>query len=231
MIHDVGTKEKCLTQKHTYISVNQDVMKTVQSVDKKVISRIYGHGRGWVFTPDDFKDLGSRNAVASALKRYVQKGTIRRLTRGLYDYPATDPELGIMEPEVDAIVLAISRRDAIKTQPSGAYAANLLGFSGQVPTTIVYLTDGRTQKMTVRGRTIEFRNATPQTMVIAGTITGLVVQALRHVGQENVDDRVIAQLREKLDVDDRRKLKRDIRHAPEWIAEIIRALEDREERV
>ena len=201
-------------------------METMQSVDKKIISRIYGHKRGWVFTPDDFKDLGSRNAVASALKRYVQKGTIRRLTRGLYDYPATDPELGVLEPAVDAIVLAISRRDAIQFQPSGAYAANLLGLSVQVPTTIVYLTDGRTQKLSVHGRTIEFRNAAPQTMVTAGTITGLVIQALRHVGRENVDYRVVSQLDATLDSDDRQRLKRDIRHAPEWIAEIIRGLED-----
>lgn len=206
-------------------------MKSAQSVDRKLISRIYGHKRGWVFTPDDFKDLGSRNAVASALKRYAKKGTIRRLARGLYDYPATDPDLGIMEPEVDAIVLAVSRRDAIQFQPSGAYAANLLGLSTQIPTTIVYLTDGRTQKLSVHGRTIELRNAAPQTMVTAGTVTGLVIQALRHVGRENVDDRVISQLDAKLNADDRRKLKRDIRHAPEWIAEIIRALEDREERV
>ena len=189
----------------------------MQSVDKKIISRIYGHKRGWVFTPDDFKDLGSRNAVASALKRYVQKGTIRRLTRGLYDYPATDPELGVMEPTVDAIVLAISRRDAIQFQPSGAYAANLLGLSVQVPTTIVYLTDGRTQKLSVHGRTIEFRNAAPQTMVTAGTITGLVIQALRHVGRENVDDRVVSQLDATLDADDRQRLKRDIRYVAECV--------------
>ena len=205
-------------------------MSSAQSVDKKVISRIYGHKRGWVFTPDDFKDLGSRNAVASALKRYAKKGTIRRLARGLYDYPATDPDLGVMEPTVNAIVLAISRRDAIQFQPSGAHAANLLGLSAQVPTTIVYLTDGRTQKLSVHGRTIELRNAAPQTMVTAGTVTGLVIQALRHVGRENVDDRVISQLDAKLNAEDRRKLKRDIRHAPEWIAEIIRALEDREGR-
>ena len=67
-------------------------------------------------------------------------------------------------------------------------------------------------------------------MVTAGTVTGLVIQALRHVGRENVDDRVISQLDAKLNAEDRRKLKRDIRHAPEWIAEIIRALEDREGR-
>lgn len=201
------------------------VSKDLQSTDKKVISRVYGHKRGWVFTPDDFKDLGSRNAVASALKRYVRKGTIRRLARGIYDYPVLDSELGVLDPTVDAIVNAVARRDAIQIQPSGAYAANLMGFSTQVPVNIVFLTDGRTQKISVRGRAIELRKTTPQTMVTAGTVTGLVIQALRHLGKENVDDRVISQLETRLRSEDRKRLKRDIRNAPEWIAEIIRSLD------
>ena len=57
------------------------------SADKKVIARIYGHKRDWVFTPDNFKGIGSRDAVASALKRYKQAGLIHQLARGLYDYP------------------------------------------------------------------------------------------------------------------------------------------------
>lgn len=56
---------------------------------------------GWVFTPNHFKDLGSRGAIASALKRHKQAGYIRQLARGLYHYPKIDPELGILEPSLD----------------------------------------------------------------------------------------------------------------------------------
>lgn len=62
-----------------------------QSIAKKVIRSIRGHGRGWVFSPASFKGLGSCSAVESALRRHKDEGTIRRLARGLYDYPRTDP--------------------------------------------------------------------------------------------------------------------------------------------
>ena len=59
--------------------------KHTQNIDNKIRNRIYGHGKGWVFTPAHFSDLGSRDAVASALKRYRQSGLIRQLARGFYD--------------------------------------------------------------------------------------------------------------------------------------------------
>ena len=99
--------------------------KHKQSIDKKIISRIYGHGRGWVFTPDYFSDLGSRDAIASALKRHRQSGRIRQLARGLYDYPRTDSLLGMLTPSPDDVAKALAGRDAVRLQPSGAYAANL----------------------------------------------------------------------------------------------------------
>ena len=72
-----------------------------KNIDSKVVSRIYGHGRGWVFTPNHFKDLGSRDAVASALKRHKQSGLILQFARGACDYPKIDPELGPLEPPTD----------------------------------------------------------------------------------------------------------------------------------
>ena len=96
--------------------------KHTQSIDNKIISRIYGHGRGWVFTPTYFSDLGSRDAVASGLRRHRQSGLIRQLVRGLYDYPRTDPELGILTPSPDAVARALAGRDAVRLQPSGAEA-------------------------------------------------------------------------------------------------------------
>ena len=32
----------------------------MQSIEDKVIARIYGYGRGWAFSQTDFTDLGSR---------------------------------------------------------------------------------------------------------------------------------------------------------------------------
>ena len=193
-----------------------------RNIDSKVVSRIYGHGRGWVFTPNHFKDLGSRDAVASALKRHKQSGLIRQLARGVYDYPKIDPELGLLEPSTDDIAQALAGRDATRLQPSGAYAANLLGLSTQVPTKIVYLTDGRPRTVQIGKRQITLNQTTPRNMATAGKISGLVIQALRHLGSRDVDAATIEAVKKRLSASDRKRLLADIRHAPAWIADIIR---------
>ena len=196
----------------------------LKAIDNRVVSRIYGHGRGWVFTPNHFKDLGSRDAVASALKRHKQAGLIRQLARGLYDYPRIDPDLGALQPSSDEIANALAGRDAIRIQPTGAYAANLLGLSTQVPMKVVYLTDGLSRTVQIGKRQIILKRTTPRNMATAGRISGLVIQALRYIGQDNVDDGLVAQLGRSLDDQARAVLLKDIRFAPAWIADIFRKL-------
>ena len=198
--------------------------KHTQSIDNKLINRIFGNGKGWVFTPAHFFDLGSRDAVASALKRYRQSGRIRQLARGLYDYPRTDAALGVLSPSPDAVARALAGRDAVRLQPSGAYAANLLGLSTQIPMKIVYLTDGRSRTVQIGKKQIDLKRTTPRNMATAGRISGLVIQALRHLGRQHVDDEVIARLDRKLNTDDRQMLLKDVRFAPAWIADIMRQI-------
>ncbi|MBW1852011.1 MAG: hypothetical protein JRJ15_11380 [Deltaproteobacteria bacterium] len=204
--------------------------KHKHSIESKVVNRIYGHGKGWVFTPAHFSDLGSRDAVASALKRNRQSGLIRQLARGLYDYPRTDPKLGKLSPSPDAVAKALAGRDAVRLQPSGAYAANLLGLSTQVPMKIVYLTDGRSRTVQIGKKHIILKQTTPRNMAMSGRIGGLVIQALRHLGRHHVDDEVIARLDRRLNADDRKQLLKDIRFAPAWIADIMRKLDKKEEK-
>ncbi len=85
----------------------------MQSIDNKVISRIYGKGRGWCFTPNEFMDLGSRSSVDKALSRLTQKGTIRRLARGLYDYPKMHKDLGSLSASPESIAQALAGRGAL----------------------------------------------------------------------------------------------------------------------
>ena len=202
--------------------------KHVNSTDSKILRRIRSHGRGWVFTPDSFADLGTRRAVDLALMRGRDSGFIRQLARGLYDYPKTDPQFGMLQPSTDDIAHALAGRDASRLQPSGAYAANLLGLSTQVPTRVVYLTDGRTRTVQVGARQIILKHTTPRNMATAGKSSGLVIQALRHLGQKNVSQQIIEQLDRRLDNDTRKQLMKDIRYAPGWVADIVRKLWFRE---
>ena len=195
----------------------------MQSIDSNILSRIFGSGRGSVFTPGRFLDLGSRNAVDKVLSRLVQKGTIRRLARGLYDYPKHHPIMGILAPSPDAIARALVGQ-GIRLQPSGAYAANRLGLSTQVPARIVYLTDGPSRTVRVGNQEIRLQRTTPRSMGPADRISGLVIQALRHLGQKHVDDAVIQTLQCKLSDQDRKRLIKDIAYAPAWVGKHLREI-------
>jgi len=198
--------------------------KQPTSTESKAMNRIYGHGRGWVFTPAHLADLGTRDAVASALKRFKAAGVIRQLARGLYDYPVEHPVLGTVAPSADAIARALVVRNAIRLQPSGAYAANVLGLSEQVPSRIVFLTDGPARKVKIGKQEIILQHTTPRNMATAGSKSGTLIQALRYLGQDHVDEKVVATLRRHISPEDRAAIRKDLRHAPAWIADLLRPL-------
>ncbi len=135
-----------------------------------------------------------------------------------------DPELGTLESSAETIAKALAGRDATRLQPSGAYAANLLGLSTQVPMKIIYLTDGRSRTVQLGTRQIILKNTTPRNMATVKKISGLVIQALRYLGKDNITQEEIAKLKMRLSPSERKQLIADIRYAPEWIAEIFREL-------
>lgn len=92
---------------------------------------------GTVFTTAMFAGIGSRAAIDKAMQRLVTRGALRRLSRGLYDKPRQDPLLDTLWPSVDAVVAALTGKDKLRLQPTGAYAANLLGLSEQVPAPVL----------------------------------------------------------------------------------------------
>ncbi len=139
-----------------------------QSIEKSVASRIYGKGRGAVFTPNDFLDLGSRGSIDLSLHRLTDAGTIRRIARGLYHYPESHRLLGEVAPSIEAVAKALAAREQAKLQASGAYAANLLGLSEQVPAKVVFLTSGRARKVKLGQLMIELRPTTPRRVAAAG---------------------------------------------------------------
>ena len=59
-------------------------------------------------------------------------------------------------------------------------------------------------------------------MATAGRISGLVIQALRHLGSSHVDAAIIKAVKRRLIAADRQRLLADIRHASAWIGDILR---------
>lgn len=216
-----STSSLHLKRKSVAFCFKSTMGKHTDSVDHNVLRRIIGKGKGWVFTPSDFQDLGSRTAIRLAIMRHRRQGTIRQLARGLYDYPDQHPGIGILSPSTDAIAQALKGRDAARLQPTGAYAANILGLSDQVPAWTVFLTDGRSRRVRIGKQEIIIRHTTLRNMATAGTTSGLVIQALRWIGRRHVGDQTCALLADRLTNDDKRKLIENARYAPAWVAEIM----------
>lgn len=198
--------------------------KHAQSTATLVWDRILQHGPGWPFTPAAFFDLGTPMAVRLTLHRLKKSGAIRRIGRGLYDYPRQDPQLGVLSPSTDAVVQALKGRDAVRIQASGAHAANLLGLSTQVPMKVVYQTDGRSRSVRLGRQVIQFRRTTPRNLATAGRTSGLVIQALRALGKDAITDDVIKHLDTKLTDADKVQLQADLAYAPQWMAPIFKRL-------
>jgi hypothetical protein len=198
--------------------------KSTQSVDAHILYRIRGIGRGSVVVPSDFVDLGSRQAVDLALHRLAKKGVLRRLARGLYDFPKQHPVLGPLSPSAETVAQALAGRDRTRLQPAGAYAANVLGLSEQVPAKAVFLTDGPTRTVQIGPTTIQLRQTTPRNMAAAGRLSGLVIQALRELGKDHMTAARIEHLKRTLPAEKRRELLNDLKLAPAWMHPIFREL-------
>jgi len=190
-----------------------------------ITQRIQALGQGSVFANRDFLDLGSRAAVDQALSRLTRRGDIRRLRAGIYDYPRQS-RLGQLSPDPAAVAAAISKKSEGRLLASGAYAANLLGISTQVPARIVYYTDGDDKRVAIGNQIIELRHAGPRRMAGAGKVSGLVIQALRYIGKDNVGPEIVDKLRNSLTESDRSTLKLDILLAADWMRPILLCIAD-----
>lgn len=103
-------------------------------IEAKVAERLQETSKGSVLFVDDFLDLGSPDSIKKALYRLTnEKKLLVRLAHGIYLYPKTDKELGILYPSTEEIAKAIARRDKARIIPTGVYALNRLGISTQVP--------------------------------------------------------------------------------------------------
>jgi hypothetical protein len=122
------------------------------------------------------------------------------------------------------VAKALTSRDSVRLQPAGAYAANVLGLSNQVPMKIVFLTDGTSSRVKLGQREIVLKHTTPRNVATAGRKSGTVIQALRHLGQCHVDDKVLAILSRQLNAAERSQLLKDCKYAPAWVANILRRL-------
>lgn len=193
---------------------------TKRQVTTKIMNRIQSFDPGALFVPKDFLDIGSRTAVDKVLSRLSADNRVSRIARGIYHIPKKHRLLGDIPPSVDDIVKTFAAVHGLKIQISGVQAVHLLGLTTQVPVNPPYLTDGQSKTIQIGKIAIVIKHASPKIMAGAGTTAGTVLQAIRFIGKQNLDN-AFDPLKKQLLVDDKQQLKQLIRFAPDWAYSFI----------
>ena len=202
-----------------------------KTIEDRIVSRIYGKGRGWAFSQVDFADLGSRSAVDLALHRREKDALIRRVIRGVYDYPRHSELLQrALSPDIDQVAHALARKFGWRIQPDGATAQNLLGLSTQVPARVIYLSDGPNRAYTIGNTSIAFEHSTLKEAAFKLRESRLVVQALKAFGEGKITPKIISQLRKQFDPALRKRILLDTKTATGWVYAAIQAIAKEESR-
>jgi hypothetical protein len=204
----------------------------MQPIEKKILSRIYGRGRGWAFTKTDFVAGFGEGNTHQALSSLARAGKIRRVCHGVYDYPRYSELLGqALSPDVDQVAQALARKFNWRIQPSGDAALNLLGLSTQVQARWVYLSDGPSREYAlekagdaVGGTALVFRKSALKDAGFSHRESGLLVQALKALGRERIDAPLIERLRNWLPPARRNAVLADTRAATGWIYQFIKQI-------
>jgi hypothetical protein len=194
----------------------------MQPVENRVVSRIYGNGRGWAFSPKDFSDLGTRSSLDVALHRLLAKETIRRVIRGIYDYPQYSERLNrTLSPDMDQVARAIARKFGWKIQPTGMAALNALGLSTQIQGQYAYLSDGPIRTYTIGKQDLIFKHAQRKESGFRHNESALLVQGLKTLGPDRITADTTGKLREWLPKELRPKVIKDTALVTGWIREAI----------
>ena len=198
--------------------------KQIDSVDSKSLSLIYGQGRGWCFSQKDFGHLGSRSSIDNALHRLENKGTIRRIYRGLYDYPRHSKLLNqIMGPDMDQVARALARKFNWYIQPTSQTAQNLIGLSTQIVARFEYMSNGPSRSLCISdGNEIFFKSSNLKESGFKLNESAILVQAIKGFeSKEGLGQKEFNQLKRWLPDHLKERVLMDTKTVTGWVHDII----------
>lgn len=192
---------------------------------QKILKRVRGKGKGWVFSPKDLLDINNRNSIDVTLHHLCNDDILIRLDRGIYYYPKTHPKLGTLSPDPLQIAQAIARQKGDIAFPDGAKALNMLGLSTQVPAKNLYYTNFTDKTVTVGMQTITLTPSQIKTKRVNPTIDYLILQALRALGDGNITGDVIRKCAEMASDKDKKRLQKQIPSLKgTWLTDAVRRI-------
>lgn len=186
------------------------IFVTMDNVHKHIQHSVIRRKKGDLIFPSDFRSKGTQTAVKTALSRLSREGTLKRLAHGIYYVPKIDPLFGAVYPSPEEVAEAIAKKEKVRIKPAGAYALHRLGLTTQVPTRLVYITDGEHRQIKIGNTVINFKATTPKKMSLQGQLSSLVILALDELNPKNIDSDTGRKIKELLQQEDTAKLKRNL---------------------
>lgn len=195
----------------------------MQKTENKIYSSIRGKGAGCVITNSDFYHLAARGTINRCLTSLRERGIIRSLITGIYDYPIYSELLQEqLAPDIDLVAQAIARKNQWHIQITGDAALNYLGLSTQVPGRYLYLSDAQSREYQIMNSTIEFNRSPLKQSKFKSRQTEIITQALLSLGESNLNDAVITKITDFITEKEKPCILKDSRYAPAWIGELLR---------
>lgn len=193
---------------------------------EKIYKFISAHPRGWSFSSNDLIHKFSRQEIDNTLSDLVASGKIRRVSRGIYDFPKYSELLKQnLSPDIEQVAYAYARKFNWKIEVSGDTALNILGLSTQVVGNYIYLSSGPSKKYKILDNiTIEFKKSALKNIGFKYKESSLIVQALKSLGKENISDEVVLKMHEQLDEKMYDKVLKDTVTVTDWIYETIKKI-------
>ena len=191
----------------------------------EIFKHITNHKRGWIFSSNDLIKNFTRQGVDNTLSDLVEKGKIRRINRGLYDYPKySDLLKQELSPDIDQVARAFARKFKWRIEISGDSALNLLGLSTQIVAKHIYLSDGPNRNYDILGTTLEFRKSALKEIGFKHKESSLIVQALKALGKDRITPEIISKIRKQTDSKKYNKILLETKPAKIWIYESIKKI-------
>ena len=180
---------------------------------------------GMVYVAVDFVDICDKTNINAYLARLAEEGLIRRVMRGVYYKAEYNEMLGeYVTPAVDNVAQALARNFGWTIVPCGDAALNILGLSTQVPATYVYVSDGTYKEYTFHDITIQFKRTTNREVSKLTYKTALVIQALKALGKDQINDSVITRLQSILTAEEKATMLSEAKTATAWIYDCIKKI-------
>ena len=188
----------------------------------EIKNRIESAEPGTVFVTSDFSDIATITTVRKCLGRQVEQKSIRRIIDGVYEKPVYSKLLNEYIPaNPELVAYAIARNFHWTIAPCGDIALNKLGLSTQVPVVWSYISDGPYRKYARDNINLSFKHRTNREISFMSDISTLVVEALKTLGKERIDDKVILSLKNRLPDKEKQILLEETTEVSEWIYNII----------